>query len=635
MASCTASDHKIISSPSNPGDETRIFHRMRYLLLAGFLALAELSQGQQSIRGVVRDAETHEALVGVHVLGFTRYVDGTSTNGDGQFTLQLHDWPDSVRITCIGYRSQTLLRKDYQRVPLEVNLQPNIIPLQALVVKPVSAEQLIREGVRAITRNYSTPPFQLRGFYREMVRNGTLYYSVAEAVFENQLLKKNDEGLLKLIQGRRSETVQSTRIFEDYHPGGGPNFLVNNILENQLPDFLQEGNLGDYVFSIDSITSYDGQDVFQVGFDQRDNLHKNLWTGVIYIAAESKAIIELAYSLSNKGLEYRKHLSGTDKVMAELLGIDYTVNRKAIRYSYHRSGERWALHDASLTMDIHFVEPRKNIDEPFTFQAELLALRQAAGPLTPFPKSDQWRRNQLVMNLPGEFDERFWGEYNIIQPERSLTDAVASMDVLRADNLPSDSPGGWNLFHASEAKAYQRDSTFILKPYLESRWKDKDQGPFLWQNVSGNFEIYGRLAVTKTIDTAAAPDAGFQVGGLMIRAPRDEPENHILFAFGSMGNPTLKLIQQNTINGRSAIHVTRVGWHTAALRIRRLGNKIELHYLPPETHRWVLAREIQRGDLPETLQVGLAGYAWVPGEAPNRHPDLLIQAHGLRIKALP
>lgn len=635
MAGRAASSHKIIRRLRNLDDDTRIIHRMRYLLLTGCLALAEHLPAQQFIRGVVHDAETHEALAGVHVLGFTRLVEGTSTNGDGRFSLQLQDWPDSVRITCIGYRSQTLLHKDYQRVPLEVNLQPNIIPLQALVVKPVSAEQLIRESVRAVDRNYSSPPFQLRGFYREMVHKGTLYYSVAEAVFENQLLKKGDEGLLKLVQGRRSETVQSTRIFEDYHPGGGPNFLADHLLEIQLPEFLLEENFDDYVFSIDSITTYDGQDVFQVGFDQRDGLHKNLWTGVIYLAAESKAIIELSYSLSDKGLEYRKHLTGTDKVMADLLGIDYTVNRKTIRYSYHRSGERWSLHDASLTMNVHFVEPRKDIDESFTFHAELLALRQVEGPLPPFPKSDLWRRNRLVMNLPGEFDEHFWGTDNVIQPEQSLTEAVASMDVLRADKLPAESPDGWNLFHASEAKAYQRESTFILKPYLESRWKDKEQGPFLWRSVSGNFEIYGRFAITKTMDTAAAPDAGFQAGGLMVRVPRDEPENHIFLGLGCMGNPTLKLIQQNTINGRSAIHLTRLEWHAAALRIRRLGNKIELHYLSPETDTWALAREIQRSDLPDTLQVGLAGYAWVPGEAPNRHPDLLIQAHGMRINSLP
>jgi len=636
MAGCTAPHHEIIIRPRNLDDYPRIFQWMRYLLLVScLLALIAPSEGQQFIRGVVHDAETNEILIGVHILGYGKQVGGTSTNSEGRFSLQLHDWPDSVRVSCIGYRSLTLQRKDYQRAPLEITLQPYVTPLQALVVKPATAGQLIRDAVRNLTRNYSTPPFQVRGFYREMVRNGNTYYSVAEAIFENQLLKPDDEGLLKLVQGRRSETVQSTRIFEDYHPGGGPNFLVNNLLEIRLPEFLQEKNFNDYTYSVDSITSYDGQDVFQVGFDQRDGLHKNLWAGVIYIAAESKAIIELTYSLSDKGLAYRKHLTGTDKVMADLLGIDYIINQKTIRYSYHRSGSRWALHDASLMMNIHFIEPRKEIDETFTFQAGLLALRQTDGPLTPFPKSDLWRRNRLVMSLPGEFDLNFWGADNIIQPEQSLTEAVASMDVLRAEKLPTETPDGWNLFHDSEAKAYQRDSTYILKPFLESRWKDKEQGPFLWQLVSGNFEIYGRIAVTQTIDTSAAPKAGFQVGGLMLRAPVDEQENHIFVAIGCMGNPTLKIVDQNTIRGRSATHVTRIEWHEVAIRIRRLGIKVEVHYLSPENHRWVLLREIQRNDLPAELEVGLAGYAWVPGEAPNRHPDLLIQARGLRIKALP
>ncbi len=606
---------------------------MRYALFAVCLHLfAHYGQGQQLVLGVVRDAGTREPLSGVHVIVTGPAAQGTSTNDEGFFSLQIPPHADSIRVTCIGYQSQSISTRSMR--DLEILLRPFVTSLQALTVKPASPEQLIRDAVRSIPVNYTALPFQTRGFYREVIRSGPTYYSVAEAVFESQSLKKGDEALLKLVQGRRSETVKSTRIFEDYHPGGGPNFLVNHQLETEVPEFLVEKNFKDYVYTIDSITTYDGKDVYRIAFDQRDNLRKNLWSGTIFIDAESNAIINLSYSLSAKGVDYRKHLTGADKVMADLLGIDFEVKEKSIRYSYHKTGNVWSLHDAGITMDIHFRQPRKSIDERFVFQGELLAIRQETGPIKPFASSDAWQKNQLVKNLPGEFDEGFWGADNFIQPEKSMTDAVAAMDILRAEKLTGEAPEGWTLFHSSEAKAYRKDSTYMLKPFLESRWKDSELGPLLWQAVTGDFELYGRLDVSKTVDTAAAPDAGFQVGGLMLRSPQEGPENHVFLAVGCMGNPQTKIISQNTINGRSAIHVTRISTHQLPMRMRRLGNRVELHYLSPENNQWVMLREIKRDNLPSELHVGIAGFAWVPGGAPNRHPDLLIRAHGLRLTLL-
>jgi regulation of enolase protein 1 (concanavalin A-like superfamily) len=509
-----------------------------------------------------------------------------------------------------------------------------VISLEALTVKPPSPQQLIREAVGAMARNYNPPPFQLRGFYREVIRKEKTYYSVAEAVFESQLPKRgDDEALLKLVQGRRSESVAATRIFEDYHPGGGPNYLVNHLLEAQVPAFLASDELDDYTYVIDSITSYEGKDVYVIHFDQRDGLKKNLWKGSIYMEAESLAIIRLTYSLSEKGIEYRKHLSTTDNVMANLLGIDYTVLRRTNRYSYRQENGRWRLHEASLEMDIHFQQPRKSIDETFTLQAQLLSLGQQAGPLVPFDNGEVWRKNRMVKNLPGEFDEQFWGANNTLRPESSLTAAVAQMDVLRSGAIPSGIPDGWNLFHAPEVKVYQKGEAILLKPYVTSRWKDEEKGPLLWKSVTGDFEWTARVRVTKSQDTTAAPDMGFQLGGLMIRNVSGDAENHILLGLGCMGNPQLKLVGQQTTRNKSAINASKLDAKELYLRIRRRGTRVELHYRSGGDD-WTLTREYPITDWPAEIQYGIAGFAYVPGSGPKRNPDLLIRADESRITPL-
>lgn len=597
---------------------------MRLTWLLCLILLTDPAQGQVAMEGIVYDAETGAPVAGAHVIALGKHGSGTSTNGEGAFQLQTPEIPDSIRISCIGYRTTVI--RNIVPGPLHVRLNQHVISLEALTVKPPSPQQLIREAVSAMTRNYNPPPFQLRGFYREIIRKEKTYYSVAEAVFESQLPKRgDDEALLRLVQGRRSESVAATRIFEDYHPGGGPNYLVNHLLEAQVPAFLAADEFDDYSYAIDSITSYEGKDVYVIGFDQRDGLKKNLWKGRIYIEAESLAIIRLTYSLSEKGIEYRKHLSAADNLMANLLGIDYTVLRRTNQYSYRQENGRWRLHEAALEMDIHFKQPRKSIDETFTLHAQLLSLGQQAGPLVPFDKEEVWRKNRLVKNLPGEFDEQFWGADNILRPESSLTAAVAQMDVLRSGTLPTGIPEGWNLFHAPEVKVYQRGEALLLKPYVTSRWKDEEKGPFLWKSVSGDFEWTSRIRVTKSQDTTAAPDIGFQLGGLMIRNNSGDSENHILFGLGCMGNPQLKLVSQHTIKNNSAIYVTKVDANDLYLRIRRRGPNVELHRQTDEGV-WTLVRQFSVQDWPPEIQFGIAGYTYVPGSGPKRQPDLLINA---------
>lgn len=605
---------------------------MRLTWLLPLILLAAPVHGQMALEGTVYDAETGVPVVGAHVIGLGKHGTGTSTNGEGAFQLKTTEIPDSIRISCIGYSTSVV--KNVVPGRLDVRLKPHAISLDALTVVPPSPQQLIRDAVSAMSHNYTPRPLQLRGFYREMIRKEKTYYSVAEAVFESQLPKQgDDEALLRLVQGRRSESVAATRIFEDYHPGGGPNYLINHLLEAQVPEFLASDEFDDYTYAIDSITSYDGRDVFVIGFDQREGLKKNLWKGSLYIEAESLAIIGLTYSLSDKGMEYRKHLSATDNIMANLLGIDYTVLRRTNRYSYRKVDGRWRLHEASLEMDIHFQQPRKSIDETVTLQAQLLSLGQQEGPLSPFDKDEVWRKNRMVKNLPGEFDEAFWGANNILRPESSLTAAVAQMDVLRAGTLQTGGPDGWNLFHAPEVKVYRKGEAVLLKPYVTSRWKDEEKGPLLWKSVTGDFEWTARIRVTKTQDTTAGPEMGFQLGGLMIRNGSDDAENHILLGLGCMGNPQLKLVSQQTTRSKSAISILKVDTNELYLRIRRRGTRVELHYRSGQGD-WTSTREYSITGWTAEIQYGIAGFAYVPGSGPNRNPDLLIRAEDTRLAPL-
>lgn len=87
--------------------------------------------GQQTIKGKVTDASTSESLIGASVLikGSTQ---GTVTNIDGEFTLDVDSDTGTVVISYIGY----LDHEQSYRVSQEINvaLVPDLATLEEVVV---------------------------------------------------------------------------------------------------------------------------------------------------------------------------------------------------------------------------------------------------------------------------------------------------------------------------------------------------------------------------------------------------------------------------------------------------------------------------------------------------------------------
>jgi len=113
------------------------------------------SQGQLTkIRGKVIDAQTKEPLPYVNIT-FKNTTQGTITSDKGEFFLESRTATDTVVASFVGYKPATLrIRKGvYQEV--SVNLEPELIELEAVVVKPgeSQANRIIRNIIKNKDRN--------------------------------------------------------------------------------------------------------------------------------------------------------------------------------------------------------------------------------------------------------------------------------------------------------------------------------------------------------------------------------------------------------------------------------------------------------------------------------------------------
>lgn len=113
------------------------------------------SQGQiTKVRGKVFDAQTNEPLPFVNVT-FKNTTQGTITSEKGEFFLESRAATDTLLVSFVGYKSVAIKVKKGVYQEISVNLEPEAIELDAVVVKPgeSQANRIIRNIIKYKDRN--------------------------------------------------------------------------------------------------------------------------------------------------------------------------------------------------------------------------------------------------------------------------------------------------------------------------------------------------------------------------------------------------------------------------------------------------------------------------------------------------
>ena len=609
----------------------------RFFTVYAFTALLSpvLWSQNQRLAGIVTDASSGEALARVHVVIPGQEFLGTITNEEGLFSLALPPAADSVKVSHLGYAPAT-----YAVPPggdtLRIALMPSSYELAGIVVRPRDPVEILGRALAAIPRHSPPRPFGGMGFYREIIRDSAGYLSVVEAVFQLANFPEEDAGerrQLRLVQGRSSEEVRATRLFEDFHPSGGPNMTAGLDLRLYRPDFLQAERLDNYEFTLEDLSSYDGRPVYVIGFDQRPDVREALARGRIFIDAESYALIRYESGFSPRGAPYRRHLSGADRMFARLLKIGFVQRSADLEVNFRRHGDRWFLSDAHFEWVVAYEQEKKDLDLEFTLASDLVLTHIDPDGAAPIPPGERWSRKQVILNVPAVSNEAFWGENNFLSPEKSIGEVIDRMNAGRDPGLlPDPSPAGWRLFRPETAAVYSDGEDLLLQPLMESQWKDDGAGPMLIREITGDFSIEARVHILGAKDGAQLPSTGRQQGGLMVRQHRhDDRENHLLLSIGNVGNPNMRVLYQSTRNSRSALKMEKTGHNVMDLRIVRQGAAFQCWMKTPAAAEWQLLESFDRPDLGATLEIGPAAYAHFSGDGPKMYPDLLVRFEGLRI----
>ncbi|HEY0654519.1 MAG TPA: DUF1349 domain-containing protein [Chryseosolibacter sp.] len=178
----------------------------------------------------------------------------------------------------------------------------------------------------------------------------------------------------------------------------------------------------------------------------------------------------------------------------------------------------------------------------------------------------------------------------------------------------------WKWLHETEGwpdkvrKKEVNNGKLVLEMGTSGWFADKN-APFLYKEVSGDFDVRARIHATG-VDGGISKTL-WSLGGLMVRVPKragkdqwkPKEENWMFMTTGVAEEPGKQVIETKyTLNSKSNLKLRDAKAEWITLRITRVGNAFIMMYKYDRDKTWTVHDRFYLVDWPPVLQVGLNGY---------------------------
>ena len=386
------------------------------------------NQDYREFSGEVRDSDTRDELVLVDL-----EVEGTNirtvTNNEGEFILKvpLRYLNSNLVLTSVGYQTKVIPISSLSTSDNDIRLERSITELKEVNINvPSDANKLVLEMLSRIEQNYLTENVIMTAFYRETIRKRRQDASLAEAVVEiyKQPYTSSRNDRIKLIKSRKNTNYSKLDTLALKLQGGPFNTLYSDLIK--YPEFVfSEEFFAAYDFEFENTTRVDGRSIFVVSFKQKPEVITPLYYGKLYIDTKSYALISAVYNLN---------------VENEDLAADIFVKRKprrvtvfpteaAYRVDYKFKNGKWHYGYSNILLTFKVDWKGKLFNSVYTLQSEMVITDWEFNESENLRGKEQIRPNVILADEASGFaDPEFWGEYNIIEPEKSIEQAIRKIN---------------------------------------------------------------------------------------------------------------------------------------------------------------------------------------------------------------
>ncbi|MDO9152988.1 MAG: carboxypeptidase-like regulatory domain-containing protein [Paludibacter sp.] len=396
------------------------------LVLVSVVGFAVPPVGSEYIefKGIVIDKETKSPLAFTNI-----NVNGTNistvTNTEGEFSIKIfkEDINEKISFKFIGYKNKSVLPSEFVDYKAKIELEPIAIELPEVSVISKDAESLVLAMLEKKAENYSKKDMQLTSFYRETIKKNRIYVSLSEAVVDifKQSYTSYKSDVVKMYKARKkTDYVKLDTVI--FKLQGGPfNSLYLDIMK--YPDLIFTDKITEnYVFRFDRSTKMDNRLIYVIDFKQNPSNPDPLYYGKLYIDAQNLALKSAVFNLNIENKEESGRLFIIKKPLNAKL---HPVNAN-YRVDYFEKDGLWYYGYSRIELGLRINWKRKLFNTTYYSTIEMATTDyEMAENAKPARGKDRLKPNVIVSDeVTGFSDPDFWGEFNVIEPEKSIESAI-------------------------------------------------------------------------------------------------------------------------------------------------------------------------------------------------------------------
>ncbi len=374
-------------------------------------------------KGIILDSKSKKELAFATLSVLGTNIAGVS-NSEGEFSLKVpkQNANADLLISFLGYKNKLINLKDIKSENNQILLESFNIALGEVVVSTNDAEKLFNQVISRIAQNYSNDHHLMTGFYRETIRKRRTYLSLSESVVEiqKQPYMSNIDDFIELFKGRKNTDYTKLDTLTFKLQGGPYTTMFLDIMK--YPDLIfTDDALKIYDFSLDNNTQIDDRKVYVLAFRQKPVVNAPMYYGKLYIDTESMAIISAAFNLNVED----KKAAGLLFTQKKPAGAEVYPTQASYQINYREQNGKWVF--AYSRGDITFLVDwdKKLFNTSYETSVEMAVTDWKKKNNDPQKITQKLRQNVIMMDKVSNFaDPEFWGEYNIIEPEKSIETAI-------------------------------------------------------------------------------------------------------------------------------------------------------------------------------------------------------------------
>ncbi|EPR70119.1 putative outer membrane protein [Winogradskyella psychrotolerans RS-3] len=396
------------------------------LLLLLFVLFSLSAQTDfKEYQGKVVDGRTNKTIEAAS-LSINNTNISTITNSEGQFILKVpNNYLDSkVIVSFLGYTTYVMPLSELTNHNYTIELFEAITELSTVNIAVYKdAVSLVRKVFSDKNKNVGDESVFMTAFYRETIKRRNRNVSLTEAVV-HILKQPNSSKQRDAIQlGKARKSTDYTRLDTvSVKLQGGP-FSTMYLDIMKYPEYIfTEESINGYNFSFDKPSAINNRTVFVVDFSPKNNHLTVNYSGKLFIDVESLALVSANYFLDLGNMDKTKNLL----VKRKPSDVEVYPLEAVYKVDYKQKDNKWYYSYSNLSLTFKVNKKRQLFNKVYTLSSEMAVTDwEVISTDKKIKNKDKLRPSVIITDaISGFSDPNFWGQYNLIEPDKSIETAI-------------------------------------------------------------------------------------------------------------------------------------------------------------------------------------------------------------------